>query len=225
LDAQKAPHPSDKTLLAYVLSKLDDGTAETVNKHLESCPPCRCRVAELTSDSSLVRGPDARDRPDPSGPIVSSLAGLSMMTGESTSSSAPPASTLPPGLADHPDYEILRELGRGGMGVVYLAKNKLMGRTEVLKVVSSHLLNRRGVADRFLAEIRHAAKLLHTNVVTAYSAFRLGDSLGLAMQYVEGLDLARLVEARGPLPVPNACTGREGSLERTTPVTRRLNLD
>ena len=117
----------------------------------------------------------------------------------------PPASTLPPGLADHPDYEILRELGQGGMGVVYLAQNKLMGRKEVLKVVSSHLINRRGVLDRFLGEIRNAARLHHPNIVTAYSALRLGESLVLAMEYVEGLDLAKLVKASGPLPVANAC--------------------
>ncbi len=91
------------------------------------------------------------------------------------------------------------------MGVVYLAQNKLMGRTEVLKVVSSHLINRRGVLDRFLAEIRNAARLHHPNIVTAYSALRLGESLVLAMEYVEGLDLAKLVKARGPLPVANAC--------------------
>ena len=91
------------------------------------------------------------------------------------------------------------------MGVVYLAQNKLMGRPEVLKVVSGHLVNRPGVLDRFLAEIRSAAQLEHTNVVTAYSALRLGESVVLAMQYVEGLDLAQLVDSRGPLPVPHAC--------------------
>ena len=63
----------------------------------------------------------------------------------------------------------------------------------------------RGVLDRFLREIRSAAQLHHPNIVTAYSALRLGESLVLAMEYVEGLDLARLVKAKGPLPVANAC--------------------
>ena len=91
------------------------------------------------------------------------------------------------------------------MGVVYLAQNKLMGRKEVLKVVSGQLINRPLVPDRFLREIRFAAKLHHPNIVTAYSAFRLGESLVLAMEYVEGLNLAQLVKSKGPLPVANAC--------------------
>ncbi len=125
------------------------------------------------------------------------------MTG--TAPPPPPASTLPPGLADNPDYQVTRELGRGGMGVVYLAENTLMGRPEVLKVVGSDLIRRPGVLDRFLREIRSAAKLHHTNIVTAYSALRIGESLVLAMEYVEGLDLARLVKTKGPLPVAHAC--------------------
>ena len=60
------------------------------------------------------------------------------------------------------------------MGVVYLAKNKLMGRLEVLKVVGRHLVERPGVLDRFLREIQSAARLQHANIVTAYSAVRLG---------------------------------------------------
>ena len=113
--------------------------------------------------------------------------------------------TLPPGLAEHPDYEILCELGRGGMGVVYLAQNRLMGRNEVLKVVSGHLINRTGVADRFLREIRAAANLHHANIVTAYSAFHAGESLVFAMEYVEGHDLADLVKGQRPLQVTHAC--------------------
>ena len=91
------------------------------------------------------------------------------------------------------------------MGVVYLAKNRLMGRLEVLKVVGRHLVERPGVLDRFLREIQSAAKLQHANIVTAYSAMRLGQSLVLAMEYVEGLDLAKMVKTKGPLPVAHAC--------------------
>ena len=172
MDAPPATHPTDQTLSSYGLGKLDDASAESVNKHLEQCPDCRNRVAEISPDTFLGRLRDAQARPDSPAPIGSSLAGLSMLAGGSPSPAPPPASTLPPGLADHPDYEILRELGRGGMGVVYLAENKLMGRKEVLKVVSSHLLNRKGVLERFLREIRSAAQLHHPNIVTAYSAIR-----------------------------------------------------
>ena len=91
------------------------------------------------------------------------------------------------------------------MGVVYLARNTLMGRTEVLKVVGNHLSDNRGALDRFLTEIRNAARLHHPNIVTAYSALRVGESLVLAMEYVEGLDLAKIVQTRGPLPVAHAC--------------------
>ena len=80
------------------------------------------------------------------------------------------------------------------MGVVYLARNKLMARHEVLKVVNKDLLERPGVAERFLREIQSAALLNHPNVVKAYNALPLGGSLALAMEYVEGEDRARLVE-------------------------------
>ena len=199
-------HPTNQTLRAYGLGRLDDASAEAVHDHLEACSDCRRRVADLTSDRSLERLREAQGRPDSPGPLMSSTAGLSMLAaGADGSPAPPPAGTLPPGLADHPDYEITRELGRGGMGVVYLARNRLMGRMEVLKVVGSHLIDRGDAIDRFLAEIRHAARLHHPNIVTAYSALRIGESLVLAMEYVEGLDLARLVKARGPLPIAHAC--------------------
>ena len=68
------------------------------------------------------------------------------------------------------------------MGVVFLAQNKLMGRKEVLKLVSRELMDRRGVLDRFLREIRNAAQLHHPNIVTAYSAMRAGQHIVFAME-------------------------------------------
>jgi hypothetical protein len=91
------------------------------------------------------------------------------------------------------------------MGVVYLARNRLLERREVLKVVNQDLLARAGGKERFLREIQSAARLSHPNVVTAYTALQLGGLLVFAMEYVEGQDLAQLVKAHGPLPVANAC--------------------
>jgi serine/threonine protein kinase/formylglycine-generating enzyme required for sulfatase activity len=122
-----------------------------------------------------------------------------------TSASRPPAGSPPPELANHTDYEILRTLGVGGMGVVYLAHNRLMARHEVLKVIGQHIVEQPGALDRFLREIRAVARLRHPNVVSAYSAFRCGTSLGFAMEYVEGLDLRRMVKAKGPMPIGHAC--------------------
>jgi serine/threonine protein kinase len=205
MDARWSPHPTDQTLSAYGLGKLDDRLAVGVNEHLQQCSECRGRVAAISADSFLER---VREAQQPSGKTTSGGSqpdGLHQ-AGASHNPSPPPVNTLPPGLADHPDYEIKRELGRGGMGVVYLAHNKLMGRDEVLKVMGRQVMERPGVLERFLREIRAVAKLRHPNIVAAYSAVRLGESIVFAMEYVEGLDLAKLVKAKGPLPVAHACS-------------------
>ena len=204
MDAHPTSHPTEQTLILYGLGKLDDRLAEAVNKHLEQCADCRQRVCEMSADSFLER---VRDVQKPAG---MSTFGQSLLADEQSrkgkkSQGPPPANTLPPGLSDHPDYEIKRELGRGGMGVVYLAHNKLMGRDEVLKVMSRHIMERAGVLERFLREIRAVAKLRHANIVTAYHAFRLAESFVFAMEYVDGLDLSKMVKAKGALPVAHAC--------------------
>ena len=203
MNASVVQHPTDQTLSLYALGKVDDRLLEAIDKHLGECPDCRKRVAEMSADSFLVRVRDGQvgwnsvmGPPSPDG--TQSLMGRN-------SPSPIAAETLPPGMADHPDYEIRRELGRGGMGVVYLAHNKLMGRDEVLKVMSKNLTEKPGVLDRFLREIRAVARLRHPNIVTAYSAVRFGESIVFAMEYVEGLDLSRMVKSKGPLPVSHAC--------------------
>jgi serine/threonine protein kinase/tetratricopeptide (TPR) repeat protein len=196
-------HPSGQTLLSYGLGKLDDTSAEAVNGHLEECAACRRRIAEMSGDSFLGRLRDAHGRPPAPG---LSTSGVSRAASGPASPSTSPiqANSLPPELIDHPQYEIMRELGRGGMGVVYLARNTLMDRLEVLKVLNKEMLARRGTLDRFLREIRSAARLSHPNVVAAYSALQIGHLIVFAMEYVEGLDLAKMVKLKGPLPVGHA---------------------
>jgi len=204
MDAAPSLHPTDQTLSAYGLGKLDDCSAEAVNEHLMLCSDCRKRVAEMSADSFLQR---VRDAQKPSG---KSTSGPTQAGGTQGGRGAPTltsstADSIPPELATHPDYQIKKELGRGGMGVVYLAHNTLMKRDEVLKVMGQHLMERSGVLERFLREIQSVARLRHPNIVTAYHATRLGPSIIFAMEYVEGLDLSKLVKAKGPMPVAHAC--------------------
>ena len=199
-----AVHPTDQILQSYGLGKLDDASAESINRHLENCSACQSRVAEMSSDSFLGRLRGAQGLPEEPATGWAHSQVSQTDHGPSVVIAPPPAETMPPGLADHPDYEVIKELGRGGMGVVYLAHNRLMGRNEVLKVMSRHIMERPGLLARFQAEIRAVARLQHPNIVTAYSAFRLGESILFAMEYVEGLDLAKMVKTKGPLPVAHA---------------------
>jgi serine/threonine protein kinase len=203
MDTRATVHPTDQILQSYGRGKLDDRLAQEVRQHLEECALCRSRIAELSSDTSLGRLREAQAK------TAAAPAGAPMREMRNASADPPPmlpaaAGTLPPWLAEHPDYEILSELGRGEMGIVYLARNKLMDRKQVLKVVSSQLLERTGLLERFLCEIRSAALLLHPNIVTAYAATRVGESIVFSMEYVDGYDLAKVVEKNGPLSVAQA---------------------
>jgi formylglycine-generating enzyme required for sulfatase activity/tRNA A-37 threonylcarbamoyl transferase component Bud32 len=102
-------------------------------------------------------------------------------------------------------YRILRELGRGGMGVVYKARHTVMNRDVVIKVISKALLDRPEALERFRREVQAAAQLAHPNIVTAYDAEQAGDTHFLVMEFVPGRSLAEVLEEKGPLPVAHAC--------------------
>ena len=165
-----AVHPSDQTLSAYGLGKLDDASAGTVSKHLEDCDSCQRRVAELSSDEFLGRLQNAQVKSDKSAADWPPFGVSATEGARGPVVPPPPVDTLPPELVDHPDYEIVRELGAAAWGWSTSRGNKLMGRLEVLKVVGGQLVERPGVRDRFLREVQSAAKLQHKNIVTAYSA-------------------------------------------------------
>ena len=191
-----AIHPTDQTLQAYGLGKLGEDVAEAVSRHVDICVECQSRITGLSSDSFLGRFRQAQTPDTAAGgsttPAESPLAG-----GTPHSRAKHRDATVPAELAENPDYEIVRELSGGGMGRVFVAHNHIMGRDEVLKIIGADIIERPGVRDRFLREIRAVARLRHPNIVTAYAAFRAGSSLVFAMEYVEGLDLARRVNAKG----------------------------
>src|SRR5215207_10795981 len=107
-----------------------------------------------------------------------------------------------PGLARalHGQLVVERELGRGGMGVVYLARDVMLDRAVAMKVLPPHLAAQEDMRERFLREARTAARLAHPNVVPVYRADEAGGTAFFAMAFVDGETLADRLRDRGPLP-------------------------
>lgn len=104
-----------------------------------------------------------------------------------------PPKHLPPGALVDKKYAILRVLGEGGMGVVYLARDVHTGLDVVVKAVRSELAHRDDVRARTLAEGRALAQIDHPNVVHLRSIAVEGPSLYLVMQYIEGENLDKII--------------------------------
>jgi serine/threonine-protein kinase len=100
-----------------------------------------------------------------------------------------------------PGGYIIRELvGVGGMGRVYRAEQKALGRTVAVKIVHPHLLGDGSASMRFITEARAASRLNHPNSVSVIDFGKNGEQLYLVMEFLRGRDLARVIYDDGPLP-------------------------
>ncbi len=197
-------HPTLQELTAFRQGKLSEAALAAVAQHLGTCTACRKAVVNRQPDSFLGKVPEGK-------PGGSSLPpGKSPVLGRETGdllnpAASPPPSELPPELVNHAKYRIVRELGRGGMGVVYQAVHKVMDRPIAIKVINPSVLSHPDALPRFQGEVRAAARLDHPNIVRALDADQVGNLHLLVMEYVEGKNLDDLVRARGRLPILNAC--------------------
>jgi predicted Ser/Thr protein kinase len=101
-------------------------------------------------------------------------------------------------------YRLKEELARGGMGVVYRAVDEVLGREVALKELPHSLADRGDFAHRFRQEARVLARLSHPNVVGVFDLVEDAGRLWIAMELVDGGDLANLLKSRGRLPVAEA---------------------
>ncbi len=98
-------------------------------------------------------------------------------------------------------YEIQSEIGKGGMGIVYLGYDPLLDRQVAIKVLAPHLVWEEGFVERFLREARASARIKHPNIVTIHDVGQDGDQFYFVMEYLEGQTLAEYVRERGSLPL------------------------
>lgn len=179
-------HPSKQQLSSYLKGAGSKEFRQAVDRHLQRCTICSKLESEL-------RGPVH---------VESHVDGASNVTTRHASSTPTP---IPTQLQNHKLYEVIRLIGAGGMGRVYLVRNRLTGRQEVIKVIADDLVAREDVRQRFLHEIQAAARLDHENIVRTLTAFEEDQLLGLVMEYAKGEDLDALIRRNGALPFQQAC--------------------
>jgi serine/threonine protein kinase/WD40 repeat protein len=181
----------------------------------------RYRAGERPSVDEL-----AAQHPELAGPIRKLLPALVRIERDLSIShvSAPDAASVTPKGSPAKeqrlgDYLILREIGRGGMGVVYEAEQLSLGRRVALKVLPGHVA-RDGVAlERFRREAKSAARLHHTNIVPVFEVGRDGDVAYFAMQFIQGQGLDQVIDElarlRGLERKPGASNGPRAAAGET----------
>ena len=101
-------------------------------------------------------------------------------------------------------YAIKRLIGRGGMGMVYLARDKRLDRLVAIKTLPPHLATDVAIQERFLRETRTAGAMAHPNIVPIHGADEIDDHVFFVMAYVDGESLATRIRVRGTLDATTA---------------------
>ena len=211
-------HPTQLQLQAFAEGRLSVDELAAIEIHIRDCDVCCRNLANLPADDRLAklarevhtRGSGMRQ------PILADTRLINRDDSESmaaegkvghldfTNSGRDPEQ-VPPELRNHPRYRIVKFLGKGGMGVVWLAEHQMMQRMVALKVISSRFTSGRESVERFRQEVRVAARLMHPNIVTAFDAEQAGDLHFLVTEYVDGLSLEQWVLQHGVLTIAQAC--------------------
>lgn len=199
-------HMTAKQILAQAGLEFDEESLETRPLRPEPRPeprpikpmpfsPRRERLREHQRPSKAVKPKPKRSAPER--PAIPLATGPEI---EATvlSDSPPPPVVPDPSWPRIEEYEILRELGRGGMGSVYEARHKRFGRIVALKTILKGRQQGRAEVARFQAEVHSAARLNHPGIVPVYEAGEADDQHYFTMALVDGDSLADRIK-RGPI--------------------------
>jgi serine/threonine protein kinase len=208
--------PSDEQLAGLLTERLDAAERDAVARHVEWCVSCQADLARLTGGPETEKTWQGAGHPAPGYEAeeamvqrLKRLPASSVATGpghaaktvsDAAAAPDPPRAAIDWERPTVPGYEIVGELGRGGMGVVYQARQLALGRTVALKMIRTGA--RAGPKDlaRFRAEASVVARMQHPNIVQVYDVGEAAGRPYLALEFVAGGSLAQHL-AGTPQPV------------------------
>ena len=214
----------DRNQLQFLSSGLlSEEASDQLLGHLEQCDSCQAEIAtlDLKEDTFIGRlagavrdeanspdEPTFEHEPDFKNAVAKALGALAGLSpGELASGN------LPDSIGE---YEIVRPLGQGGMGRVFLGRHTKLGRLVAIKVLAHHRRWDQSMRQRFDSEMRVIGGLNHPNIVTAHDAREVDGVAVLVTEYIEGLDVSDLMRRNGRLKIADACaigTGVSSALE------------
>ena len=178
-------HPSAEALCAFANGLADSDQSTWIEEHVAKCDTCASNLENAPGDGlvELLRTP-RRDGLSPSDPLW-------------------PSKTFQGKRQTASGFQMLEPLGRGGMGIVYLAWQPSLQRHVALKMMARGGLAQPEDIRRFQREAEAAASLKHENIVQVYEVGELDGSPYIAMELVKGCTLSKYL-AGGPMPVDSA---------------------
>ncbi len=204
--------PPHERLITYVRGTLPEDLAEHIDEHLDTCVTCEMTVDELERQSDplvdSLRRPTAQDeyqRESQCKQAVAMAEAIADSLCDSVAFSVKASRPEQSDLGGIREYQLQEKLGEGGMGTVYKAHHTKLKRVEALKVLPPERMQDDRAVARFEREMAAVGKLDHPNIVRALNAGEFEGKHYLVMEYVEGIDLSKLVRRCGPLSIADAC--------------------
>ena len=198
--------PTDEDLRDFTAGRLPNDRFGHLLSHLDNCESCQARAGRSADLVDSVAATLAKNNPVQCPIIAEADCQAALFQATSTNTNAfdsvlPPIESLGP-------YRLLRPLGRGGMGAVYLAEHERLRKKCAIKLLPRDRGFDTDWRERFDREMQAIASLEHPNIVTATDA---GDGWHyLVMEYLDGIDLAALSRRLGPIPIDAAAAiGRD----------------
>ena len=200
--------PSHEKLRELSFGRLADEESDDLMSHVQTCPSCQTEMETVNDieDSLIASIRESSAAADIYAESDCQLATINALGALAKAHS--PQQDQENGQTELPkqigEYEIVRPLGRGGMGSVYLAKHTKLGREVAIKVLAHHRLGDQRVRNRFEVEMQAIGRLSHPNIVTAHDARDIGGTLVLVTEFIDGFDLGQVLHRVGPLSIANA---------------------